>query len=394
MLKGKTVVLGITGGIAAYKSCEIVSRLVKLSASVHVIMTKNAQEFVSKLTFETLSNNRVVTDTFDRDFTWEVEHVSLAKRADIFVIAPATANFIGKTAAGIADDFLTTTVMAARSPVLIAPAMNTAMLDSAANIANMKTLSERGYLFIEPGAGRLACGDIGRGRMSEPSEIVEAIISILLPKRDYVGKTVIVTAGATMEAIDPARMITNRSSGKMGAALARALMRRGANVRFIAANMTVPVPTGVESAERVTTTTQMLDAAVSSYKDADMLIMAAAPCDYRPLKFSGNKLKSESLTLELVKNPDIAKTLGQNKGDKKLVIFSAETEELVANAANKKRSKFADMVVANNILEEGAGFDTDTNRVTIITDEETFNTQLLSKDDIADIILDKAVKLF
>lgn len=394
MLKGKTVVLGITGGIAAYKSCEIVSRLVKLSASVHVVMTKNAQEFVSKLTFETLSNNRVITDTFDREFSWEVEHISLAKRADIFVVAPATANFIGKVASGIADDFLTTTVMAVKAPILIAPAMNTAMLDSAANIANMKTLSGRGYMFIEPGAGRLACGDIGRGRMSEPSEIVDAIVSVLLPKRDFAGKTVIVTAGATIESIDPARIITNRSSGKMGAALARALIKRGANVRFIAANMTVPVPPGVVSTERVRTTLQLLDATVNSFSSADMLIMAAAPCDYRPLNFSESKIKSDTLTLELIKNPDIAKTAGQSKGGKKLVIFSAETENLSQNAAIKKRYKYADMVVANNILEEGAGFDTDTNRVTVITDDETVTTPLLSKDEIADIILDKAVKLF
>lgn len=394
MLKGKTVVLGITGGIAAYKSCEIVSRLVKLSASVHVVMTKNAQQFVSKLTFETLSNNRVITDTFNRDFSWEVEHVSLAKRADIFVVAPATANFIGKAANGIADDFLTTTLMAVKSPILIAPAMNTAMLDSAANIVNMKTLSERGYLFIEPGQGRLACGDVGRGRMSEPAEIVDAIISILFPKRDYVGKTVIVTAGATVEPIDPARHLSNRSSGKMGAALARALVKRGANVRFIAASISAPVPPGVISTERVSTTSQLLDAVVNSYRTADMLIMAAAPCDYCPTSFSENKIKSESLTLNLVKNPDIAKTVGQSKGDKKLIIFSAETQDLEINAANKRQSKYADMVVANNILEPGAGFDTDTNRVTILTDKETFVTPLLSKDEISDIILDRAIKLF
>ncbi len=386
-LKGKNVVIGVTGGIAVYKMCEVVSSLRKRGADVFVVMTKNATEFVSPLTFETLSNNRVVTDMFDRDREWEVEHISLAKKADVFVVAPATANFVGKFASGIADDFLTTTVMATKAPVLLAPAMNTGMMTSKAYEKNENELKERGVNFIYGGTGFLACGDTGKGRLAEPSTIVEAIENILFPVRDLEGKTVMVTAGATREPIDPVRFITNRSSGKMGIAIANSALKRGANVILIKGFTSVSPDDGVEIVN-VETTADMYNAVMSNLDKADIIIKSAAPADYK-VNVADQKIKSETLTLEFVKNPDIAQAVGKIKGNKKLVVFSAETENLYENATKKLIKKNADMVVANDVTKQGAGFDVDTNIASFITKNGVEELPIMTKAELADKILDK-----
>lgn len=389
---GKTIVVGVTGGIAAYKTCELVSSLKKQGADVFVVMTENAQQFVSKLTFETLSNHRVVSDMWDRDFEWEVEHISLAKRADLFLIAPCTANVIGKLANGIADDFLTTTAMAMTCPILLAPAMNTAMLNSAAFLENEMTLKKRGVHFVYGGAGRLACGDVGAGRMAEPSELLQSAAEILFPRNDYAGKTVLITAGATSEPIDPVRFITNRSSGKMGCALADAVVRRGGKVILIHGNMRVQ-PQNACCKIAVETTQQMFDAVMAHLQDADIIIKAAAPADYKVAECAKQKIKSPTLILNLEKNPDIAAAVGKQKGDRKLIIFSAETENLQKNAGEKLKKKGADMVVANDITVPGAGFDVDTNIVQLISPHKTENIDILSKTDLADVLLDRILEL-
>ncbi|MDR2202672.1 MAG: bifunctional phosphopantothenoylcysteine decarboxylase/phosphopantothenate--cysteine ligase CoaBC [Clostridiales bacterium] len=392
MLSGKTVAVGVTGGIAAYKTCEIVGLLKKAGAEVFVVMTAAAREFVTPLTFETLSNNRVITDMFDRDFNYEVEHVSLAKKADLFLIAPATANFVGKAANGIADDFLTTTVMAAGCPVVIAPAMNTAMLKSAAYRANEDILRARGVHIIEPGTGRLACGDEGAGRLADPQKIVGFVISVLCPVRDYAGKTFLITAGATAEPIDPARCITNYSSGKMGFCLAAEAKSRGASVILIAGQTSVLPPKGC-TLVRVRTADEMYNAVLDNLKVADYIVKAAAVSDYRPAGVAENKIKSDTLTLKLVKNKDIAKAVGEKKGKKKLVVFAAETENLIANAQKKLISKNADMVVANDVTKDGAGFNSDTNIAALITDGGVLELPLMDKRALAARILDKLAEL-
>ena len=338
MLYGKNVVLGVTGCIAAYKSCDIVSRLKKLGANVDVIMTDNACEFVMPLSFETLSGNAVVTSTFKREKEYDVKHVSLAKKADLFLVAPATANIIGKFAQGIADDMLSTTYMASKAPKVVCPAMNTNMYESEPVQQNIATLKERGVTIVEAIEGRLACGDVGKGKMAEPVDIVKIVEDILQPIQDYKGKKVLVTAGATEEDIDGVRVITNHSSGKMGCAIARALADRGAEVTLVRGKMSVDTPSCVFKEVKITTTLDMLDA-VKDNMDNDVFIMAAAPADYRVKNKSTQKIKAESLTLELEKNPDIAKYVGENKGDKVLVIFSAETENLIENATNKLKKK-------------------------------------------------------
>ena len=386
-LKGKSIVIGVTGGIACYKCCEIVSSLRKRGADVFVVMTKNATEFVSPLTFETLSNNRVVYDTFDRDFEWEVEHVSLAKRADVFVVAPCTANFAGKLASGIADDFLTTTAMAMKCPIILAPAMNTNMITSPSYTKNEAELRSRGIIFVESNSGFLACGDNGKGRMAEPEQIVEVIENTLYPKRDFEGKTILVTAGATKEPIDPVRYITNHSSGKMGVALANEALKRGANVILVAGSIAVKEDAGVVKIS-VTTTQQMYEAVMDNLDRVDIIIKAAAPADYK-VKYVPNKIKSEKLVLEFEKNPDIAQAVGQRKDNKKLVVFSAETENLVENATAKLLKKNADMVVANDVTQEGAGFNVDTNVATLITNTDTLALPIMTKVELANKILDK-----
>lgn len=391
-LRGRNIVIGVTGGIAAYKVCYVVSALKKAGADVFVVMTKNATEFVGPLTFETLSGNRVITDTFGRDFEWEVEHVSLAKKADVFVVAPCTADFAGKLAAGIADDFLSTTAMAMKCPVVLAPAMNTNMLTSTAYRSNERILKERGVLFVDGGSGRLACGDEGKGRMAEPDEIVKYIYGVLTPKPDYDGKTVLITAGGTAEPIDPVRFIGNRSSGKMGVALAEKALKRGADVILVAGSISVPVPAGARRID-VATTGEMYRAVMDNLQKADIVIKAAAPADYRVESYSDTKIKADELKLTLKKNPDIAAEVGKLKGYKKLVIFSAETNDCVFNAMNKLKKKNADMVVMNDVTKAGAGFNSDTNIVTVITADGKEEIPKTEKTVLADILLDRIIEL-
>lgn len=391
-LKGKKIVVGITAGIAAYKVCYVVSALKKSGAEVHVVMTENATQFVRPLTYETLSGNRVIVDTFDRDFEWEVEHVSLAKKADLFLVAPCTADFAGKLAHGIADDFLSTTAMAMKCPVVLAPAMNTNMITSAAYKENERILKERGVLTVESGSGYLACGDVGKGRMAEPDEIVDFISKILIPKPDYSGKTVLVTAGGTSEPIDPVRFITNRSSGKMGISIAQKALDRGARVILVAGNISVPVPDGVERVD-VTTTAEMYDAVMANVNNADVIVKAAAPSDYSVKNYSDKKIKGESITLTLKKNPDIAAAVGKIKGDRKLVIFSAETNDCEKNAREKLIAKNADIAVLNDVTQAGAGFNSDTNIVTFITKDNEEHIPKTEKSVIADMLLDRILKL-
>lgn len=390
-LRGKTVVLGVTGGIAAYKSCDIVRRLKREGANVVVAMTKNAAEFVTPLTFETLSNNRAIVDTFDRSFSFDVEHISLASQADLFLVAPCTANFIGKLAGGIADDFLSTTAMAMTCPVLLAPAMNTNMYHSAAVQANIQLLKERGVRMVEPESGALACGTSGKGRLAEPQDIVEAAVGLLCPNTDYVGKTVLITAGATVTPIDPVRFIANRSSGKMGVSLADAALNRGAKVILVAGQMTASVPNGVELI-KVETTKEMYEAVMGNLPTADIIIKAAAPADY-VAPVTDQKYKQNEITIPLKKGVDIAAEVGKVKGDKKLVIFSAETEDLVQNARKKLKAKNADMAVANDVTMDGAGFMCDTNIATLITEKIEEPLEKMSKRALADIILDRVSTL-
>lgn len=391
-LKGKNIVVGVTAGIAAYKVCYVVSALKKAGAEVFVVMTENATQFVRPLTFETLSGNRVIVDTFDRDFEWEVEHVSLAKKADLFLVAPCTADFAGKLANGIADDFLSTTAMAMKCPVVLAPAMNTNMITSAAYLENERVLKERGVLTVESASGYLACGDVGKGRMAEPDEIVDFVKKILIPNPDYANKTVLVTAGGTSEPIDPVRFITNRSSGKMGIAIAQKALARGAKVILITGNISVPVPEGAERIN-VSTTAEMYDAVMANMKYADVIIKAAAPSDYSVKNYSDNKIKGESITLTLKKNPDIAAAAGKIKGDKKLVIFSAETNDCEKYAREKLLAKNADLAVLNDVTQAGAGFNSDTNIVTFITKDTVEHIPKTEKTVIADMLLDRILKL-
>lgn len=393
MLRRFNVLLGVSGGIACYKSCEIVSRLKKLGAGVDVIMTAHATEFVSPLTFETLSARPVVSDMFAREKEWEVEHISLAKKADLCIIAPATANVIAKFADGIADDMLTTTFLALKCPIILAPAMNTNMYENVAVKENLERLKSRGVIVVDSIEGRLACGDNGKGKMAEPVDIVGVAVEVLCPKSDYAGKRVLVTAGATRENIDGVRFITNRSSGKMGIEIAKAVVKRGGKVTLVKGLTQVEIPSYIDKVVEVETTCQMHDAVMENYQDCDVIIKAAAPSDYRPKDKIENKLKGETLTLELVKNPDIAKAVGQVKGDRKLVVFCAETQNLIESAKQKLTSKNADIVVANDVTLEGAGFDTDTNIVTIITrDGKSNSLPKMSKSEVADVILDEAIR--
>lgn len=389
----KTVVLGVTGCIAAYKACEITSSLYKLGYDVRVIMTENAKEFVTPLTFETLSRNKVASSTFEKDREFEVEHVSYAKLADAFVIAPATANIISKIARGIADDMLSTTIMATKAPKIICPAMNTAMYENPLFLENLEKLRKLGYIVVEPDEGMLACGDIGKGRLASPKSIAERVDSLLTPNPDLRGKTLLVTAGATIEPIDPVRYITNRSSGKMGIAIAEAALERGAKVALIHGNVKVDLPKGSENVY-APTNEKMLEELLKRIEYADIIIKAAAPSDYKVESFSKEKVKSDDLTLQLSKNLDIAESIGKSKGDRKLVIFAAETSELLKNAKGKLESKHADMAVANDVLQEGAGFDVDTNIATLLfKDGSKKELEKMPKAKLAHVILDHVLKL-
>ena len=396
VLDGKTIVFGVTGGIAAYKSCEAVSRLKKLGATVCVIMTKNATEFVAPMTFETLSNQPCVVDTFARPERWEVEHVSLAKRADLFVIAPATANIMAKLAHGIADDMLSTTCLATRAPMLIAPAMNTGMWENVATQENLKILQARGMHFVGPEGGYLACGDVGAGRMSEPAQIVERCVQLLNAARDMQDLRVLVTAGPTCENIDPVRFITNRSSGKMGYALAEAALRRGAQVTLVAGPVALTPPQGAQ-VEPVRTTEDLLQRMLALAPEQDIVIQAAAPADYRAQQIAPQKLKKQgdgALTLTFVPTPDVAKAVGEGKHDGQILVgFAAETETAVENARKKLDSKHLDMIVANDVTQPGAGFDVDTNIATIITHQQAESLPIMTKKALADEILTRALAL-
>ena len=395
-LSGREIVLGVTGGIAAYKSADLVSRLRHLGASVHVIMTQNATQFVSPLTFQTLSANQVTVDTFQAPEYWNVEHVALAKRAEVFVIAPATANILAKMAHGIADDMLSTTVLATKAPVLAAPAMNTGMWTAGATRENVRLLRDRGVLFVGPGNGPLACGDSGDGRMSEPAEIVEAISEILSRKSDLSGLKVLVTAGATRERLDPVRFLTNDSSGKMGFALAEAARDRGAEVTVVKGTVTAQIPSGVRIVE-AESTEDLLQVMLREAPSQDIIIQAAAPADYRPAEVSSVKMKKragEKLLLQLEETPDVAKAVGENKRPGQVLVgFAAETDHLREHAAEKLTKKHLDLIVANDVTLPGAGFGTDTNIATLITRERMKECPLQSKRALADEILDQIAEL-
>lgn len=396
-LTGKTVVLGITGGIAAYKACELCSRLRKAGAETYVIMTKNACQFVAPLSFETLSNHPVVTDTFARPETWEVEHVALAKKADIFVIAPATANIMAKMACGIADDMLSTTVLATKVPVLIAPAMNTGMWDNAATQANAETLKRRGVHFVGPEGGYLACGDTGAGRMSEPEAIFDAICSMLCPVQDMAGLNVLVTAGPTREALDPVRYITNHSSGKMGYAVAEAARKRGANVTLLSGPVQLNAPEGVQVVD-VISTQDLYDRMMEYCEKQHIIIQAAAPADFTPLSFAEEKIKKDddgNITFIMKQTQDVAQAVGKRKLPGQVLIgFAAETEKVNEHAKKKLAKKNLDMIVANDVTMPGAGFNVDTNIVTFITEDGMEDMPQLSKADVAEKLLDRALKLY
>ena len=395
-LEGKHVVLGVTGGIAAYKACELTSRLRKAGAQVHVIMTENACRFVAPLTFETLSNHPVVTDTFARPDTWEVEHIALAKRADVFVIAPATANILAKMAHGIADDMLSTTVLATRAPVLAAPAMNTGMWDHPATRENVETLKRRGVHFIGPEGGFLACGDTGAGRMSEPEAIFAAIEEVLSPRQDLSGLRVLVTAGPTREKLDPVRYLTNRSSGKMGYAIAQAARERGAQVTLVSGPTALPAPEGVERVD-IVSTQDLYDAVTARCGDMDIVIQAAAPADFTPVRAAEQKIKKQgdgSLTLEMKQTPDVAAAVGRMKKLGQILVgFAAETEDVMKNAQGKLKKKNLDMIAANDVTAPGAGFDVDTNIVTFVTRNGRETLPCLPKRQVADALLDRAMAL-
>ncbi len=389
MLEGKRIVLGITGGIAAYKACELTRLLKKAGAEVRVVMTENAARFVSPLTFETLSGNQVNTDSFEH--AWEIGHIALAKWADLMVIAPATANVMAKISAGICDDLLTTTVMAMPCPVLIAPAMNCVMWRSAANQANVETLRRRGFFFAGPETGSLACGDADVGRMAEPSEIATRVEAVLNPQHDFEGLTVLVTAGPTREMLDPVRFLSNRSTGRMGYALAEAAERHGAKVVLVSGPVELPAPAGVQLVS-VVSTQDMFKAVTENAKTADIVIQAAAPADFMPESVASQKIKKtgEDMAVRLVPTPDIAKTLGESKRPGQiLVAFAAETENALKNARGKRLRKNADLIVVNDVTKPGAGFAGDTNIVTVISAYSETEYPVMSKRDVAEAILEQ-----
>lgn len=390
----KTVVLGVTGGIAVYKALDIVSRLKKKNIDVHVIMTKSAQEFVTELSFRSLSLNPVTIDMFDKPSSFDVEHIALAKKADVFVIAPATANIIGKIANGIADDMLSTTVMATKAPVIIAPAMNTGMYENPIVQKNISLLKDYGYHFIEPISGRLACGDTGKGKLESPEAIVEYIEMILQSKKDLKGKNVLVTAGPTREDVDPVRFITNKSSGKMGYAVAKAARDRGANVTLVTGPTSIDPPRYI-NVIRAYSSNDMYDAVMKNVDLADIIIKSAAVSDYSPLESSPIKIKKsdDNMALSLKKNKDILLELGKVKGDKILVGFAAETNNVVENARIKLEKKNLDMIVANDVLSKDAGFDVDTNKISILTKDDFIEYNVLTKYEVANNILDKILEI-
>ena len=393
---GKTVVLGVTGGIAAYKACDLVSRLHKKGIQIRVIMTEHACEFVQPLTLEVLSGNRVVTDMFNRDFPWEVEHISLAKAADVFAVVPATANILGKYAHGVADDMLSTTLLATRAPVLFAPAMNTAMYEHPAVQENITTLKRRGCLFVEPASGHLACGDTGKGKLADVEKIEQAILDALTEK-DMQGMHVTVTAGPTREAMDPVRFLSNHSTGKMGYAIARSAKMRGAEVTLISGPVALEPLDGVRMIP-VTSACDMREAVMQALPQSDLVIKAAAVGDYPPATFQDDKIKKhdDDMSVSLVRNPDILAEIGEKRRDDQVICgFSMETRDLLENSTKKLQKKNCDVIVANNLKVKGAGFAGDTNVVTLLyRNGKVEPLELMEKDSVADILLERLVALY
>lgn len=388
-LSGKTVLLGITGGIAAYKMANVTSALRKTGAEVHCILTQNATQFITPLTFETLSNNRCIVDTFDRNFQYDVAHVSLAKKADVILIAPATANVIAKLAHGLADDMLTTTVLAARCPKLIAPAMNTAMLENPATQENLATLRRYGFTVIEPATGMLACKDVGSGKLPEPEVLCEEIYRVIAREKDLQGLHITVTAGPTQESLDPVRFLTNHSSGKMGYAIAREAMLRGADVTLISGPVALKAPLGVKLVH-ITTAQEMLEGVQAALPQTDVLVMAAAVADYRPAVVADQKMKKGEgdMSIPLERTGDVLGWVAQNRHPGLFVCgFSMETEHMLENSQKKRTKKKLDMIVANNLKTQGAGFGVETNVVTLITQDWVEELPLLGKDQVAGKLL-------
>ncbi len=395
MLKGKTVLLGVTGSIAAYKIASLASALKKLHADVHVLMTQNATNFINPITFESLTGNKCLVDTFDRNFQFQVEHVSIAKKADVVMIAPASANVIGKLAHGIADDMLTTTVMACKCKKYISPAMNTNMFENPIVQDNLKTLEHYGYEVIQPASGYLACGDTGAGKMPEPETLLAYIEKEIAREKDLQGKKILVTAGPTQEAIDPVRYITNHSSGKMGYAIAKAAMLRGAEVTLVSGRTAIEAPLFVNVVP-IVTAKDMFEAVTGISKEQDIIIKAAAVADYRPAVVSSEKVKKKEgqMSIELERTDDILKYLGENKREGQFLCgFSMETQNMISNSRAKLERKNLDMVAANNVKEAGAGFQGDTNVLTLITQKEETSLPLMSKEDAANKLLDKILEL-
>ena len=389
-LQGKTVLLGITGGIAAYKMANVASALRKMGANTHVIMTENATKFIAPLTFETLTNNRCVVDTFARDFQYDVAHVSLAKASDVILIAPATANVIAKLAHGLADDMLTTTVLAARCPKLIAPAMNTAMLENPATQENLATLRRYGFTVIKPAVGLLACQDVGSGKLPDPEELVEAIVRTIAREKDLVGLRVTVTAGPTQEALDPVRYLTNHSTGKMGYAIAREALLRGADVTLISGPVNLKPIAGARMVNTLSAQ-DMFEAVREALPQTDILIMAAAVADYRPAAVADEKIKKRDgdMSIPLERTPEILTWVSAHRHEGLFVCgFSMETQNMLENSRAKLQKKHLDMIVANNLKTQGAGFGVDTNVVTILTPQETRELPLMGKDQVAQRLLD------
>ncbi|MBR2776614.1 MAG: bifunctional phosphopantothenoylcysteine decarboxylase/phosphopantothenate--cysteine ligase CoaBC [Prevotella sp.] len=391
MLTGKSIVLGVTGSIAAYKIANLASMLVKLNADVHVIMTQNATHFITPMTFETLTNNKCIVDTFDRNFNFDVKHVSLAKKGDLFLVAPCTANVIGKVASGICDDMLTTTILATKAPVLFSPAMNTGMWENPILQDNLQKLKHYGYHIIEPVIGRLACGDTGSGKMPSEEVLLEHILLYLAKEKDLKGKRILVTAGPTQEAIDPVRFISNHSSGKMGYALAKMAVLRGAEVTLVSGPVSIQPFAGIEKVD-VKSAQDMFEAVTSRSAEQDVIIMCSAVADYKPANYSDQKVKKNDseMSIALTRTQDILGYLGEHKRQGQLLVgFSMETENLIVNSRVKLEKKHADLICANSIASSQTGFAVDTNQVTLISQQEVKELPLCSKEQTADLILDQ-----